>query len=245
MIRKINAATHSAVIAHDAIPGYMEAMAMELDAADAHELDGFQAGDVVTFRLSVDDARSWIDRLHKVGTASVPDEAPEAASLSTGALAPDCALVDSSGRAFRVADYRGQVLVVSFLFTRCPLPDFCPRLSTRLSELPAALAGAAERWHMLSVSFDPEYDNSERLAAYATHFGADPARWTFATGEERAVLDFGAAFGLSVARTTAGYEHNLRTVVIDPQGRVQRVFSGNTWTATELAGEVRRAMGTP
>src|SRR4051812_30087952 len=91
-IRKINLAAHSAVIAHEAIPGYMDAMAMELDAADARELERFQPGDVVTFRLSVNDARSWIDRLHKVGTAPVPP--PDIAEPARPANAPaaDCAL---------------------------------------------------------------------------------------------------------------------------------------------------------
>src|SRR4051794_12337554 len=120
-IRKINLASHSAVIAHEAIRGYMEAMAMELDAADAHELDGFQSGDVVTFRLSVDDTRSWIDRLRKVGTVALPPPEEKAESaLPPNAPAPDCALVDSAGRRFRVSDFRGQALVVSFFFTRCP-----------------------------------------------------------------------------------------------------------------------------
>ena len=243
-VRKVNPSTHSVVIAHEEIPGYMAAMAMEFDARAPHELEGLQPGDVVTFRLSVDAERSWIDQLHKVGVGAVVGSAlPEPEPpLAAGVVAPDCALVDVSGRRFHVADYRGQVLVISFIFTRCPLPDFCPRLSTRFSELPAALSGAGERWHMLSISFDPAYDTSERLAAYATRFRADPARWIFATGEESDVLAFGAAFGLAVERTDAGFQHNLRTVVLDPAGRVARIFSGNTWTTSELAAEVQRAM---
>jgi protein SCO1/2 len=245
-IRKINLGTSSAVIAHEAIPGYMEAMAMEFNVAGEHELEGLQPGDVVTFRLSVEPARSWIDQLHKVGTAPIAAGLPEPESaLATHTPAPDCALVDSGGRHFQVTDYRGQVLVISFIFTRCPLPDFCPRMSSRLAELPGALSDAGARWHLLSISFDPEYDTPERLAAYGAGFGADPARWTFAMGEERAVLEFGAAFGLAVQRTGAGFEHNLRTVVIDPRGRVAHIFSGNTWTTAELAAEVRRAMTGP
>ena len=235
-----------AVIAHEMIPGYMEAMTMEFTADDAGEFAGVQPGDALAFRLHVTDERSWIDHVRKIdATLRVPSPPPPAADvLPPGAKLPDCALVDSRGDSLRLRDFRGRALAFTFIFTRCPLPDFCPRMNAHFAAAQRALAAAVPGadWHLLCISLDPEYDTPARLAEYALRYQPDAARWTFATGALAEIETLARACGLRVARGGALPEHNLRTVVINPDGRVRRVFAGNEWTPEELVAEMRQAI---
>ena len=251
VVKKVSAERRKAVIAHEAIPNYMDAMTMEFDVPDAADFAAMQPGGALAFRLSVTDTRSWIDHVRQIAdapgslilAASAADAAP-AGQLPPGAPAPDCALVDQRGAALHLADFKGRALAVTFIFTRCPLPDFCPRLSHQFEAVQRALAqpGADANWQLLSISFDPDYDTPARLAEYAAHFHPDAAHWIFATGARDEVRKFGGAFGLSVAGENAQLNHNLRTVVVDAAGRVQKIFAGNEWTAAELTAEMQRAM---
>ena len=245
VMRKIDAQRGKAVIAHDAITGYMEAMTMEFDVADAESLTALMPGDAITFRLTVNETRSWIDQLRKTGRgeiAAVPTT--DMGSLPPGAPLPDCALVDQRGGAFRLSDFKGRALAFTFIFTRCPLPDFCPLMNRNLAEVQRELSadGADANWHLLSISFDPEYDTPARLAEYARPYETDDAHWTFATGALEDIGKLGGAFGLMVARNGGQIDHTLRTVVVDAAGRVQKIFAGNDWKAAELIGEMRKAM---
>ena len=245
VLRKIDAQRGKAVVAHDAIAGYMEAMTMEFDVADGESLAVLQPGDAVAFRLSVTEARSWIDRLRKTGhtgIAAVPTT--PAGSLPPGALLPDCALVDQRGEAFRLGDFKGRALAFTFIFTRCPLPDFCPLMNRNLAAVQRDLSADPSRanWHLLSISIDPAYDTPMRLAEYARLYLGEAGQWTFATGEPTEIHKFGEAFGLTVARNGQQIDHTLRTVVVDAAGRVRKIFVGNGWQSGELLDEMRRAM---
>ena len=245
VLRKVDAKRRKAVIAHDAIAGYMEAMTMEFDVAEGEPLAALVPGDTIAFRLSVTDARSWIDQMRKTGHTEIAALSTTATgSLPPGAPLPDCALVDHRGAAFRLGDFKGRALAFTFIFTRCPLPDFCPRMNRNLAEVQRELSadGAGANWHLLSISFDPEYDTPARLAEYARPYIGDGGHWTFATGETGDIQKLGEAFGLAVARDGKKVDHTLRTVVVDPAGRVQKVFTGNEWKPAELIDEMRRAM---
>lgn len=232
-----------ALIAHEAIEGYMDAMTMEFDTADAAEFRDLLPGDVITFRLSVTDDRGWIEHARKVGhTAPLPP--PETLeSLPPGSPLPDCAFTNSRGETQRLSDFKGRALAFTFIFTRCPFPDFCPLMNRNFMAAREALAaGTRTEWHLLSLSFDPDYDTPERLATYAAPYRPDPAHWTFATGRAEEIRGLGKAFGLAISSTGVSTDHNLRTVVVDAAGRVQKVFVGNAWKADELVSELRRAM---
>jgi protein SCO1/2 len=153
-------------------------------------------------------------------------------------------LKDSHGTPLRLRDFQGRALAFTFIFTRCPLPDFCPRMNAHFAAVQRALAAAAPdaKWSLLCISLDPAYDTPARLAEYATRYGPDAARWTFATGALADIEKIATACGLQVARGGALPEHNLRTVVVDAAGRVQRTFTGNEWTPEELTAEMQRAM---
>ncbi len=161
-----------------------------------------------------------------------------AAELTVGDLVPDCGLIDQHGKPFQLSQFKGQALAITFIFTRCPLPDLCPRMTANFIAVQRELA-KDKNWHLVSMSFDPEHDTPAILDAYAKAHAADANHWTFATGK---VVEFGSLFGLKAVVKEGLLDHNLRTVVIDATGRVQHVFKGNEWTAQELVWELRKAM---
>ena len=240
VLQKMDLAGRKAVIALEEIPGYMAAMTMEFDVPDAAAA-ALERGDVVSFRLAVTPTHGWIERLAKVGHTELAPEPPRAV-VEPGAALPDCALVDERGQRFSLGECRGRVLAFTFIYTRCPFPDFCPLLANRFGEVQRALAGAGDGWRLLSITIDPARDTPAELAAYARRVGAVEGRWRFATGEPAELEKLGAQFGITIVREGAVLNHNLRTVVVDAQGRVRRIFSGNDWPAEELAAEMRRAM---
>ena len=164
-----------------------------------------------------------------------------------GASVADAAFVDQSGRDAAALDWRGKTLAVTFVYTRCPLPDFCPLMDRNFAavqQIPASRTSAAGRIHLLSVSFDPAYDSPKVLAAHAKKAGARPDAWTWLTGEQDAVDAFAAQFGVSIIRDDRPMQeiiHNLRTIVIDRSGRVVKIYNGNDWKAEELLATLRAA----
>jgi protein SCO1/2 len=139
---------------------------------------------------------------------------------------------------------------VTFLYTRCPLPEFCPTIEAHLAAV-QDLIRHDERLtgvRILAVTLDPEHDTPAVLAAHARDRRADPAIWRFASGSPAAIDVFGRQFGLAVTRSSAepsGLEHNLRTVVLDPDARIVAVLTGADWTATKAAALLRTAAGHP
>ncbi len=239
VLQKADATGGRAVIAHDEIPGYMMAMTMEFTAAQPAELAGLVPGDVLTFELRVTERESRIAQVRKVGHTAPRATTP--APDVTSAMLPDVALVDEHGRPFRLADTKGGALALTFIFTRCPLPDFCPRMNAHFAAVQRALATSTGKWRLLSVTMDPAYDTPARLAEYAMRYQPEQ-RWSFATGEVTEITKLTTALGLETKGEGAALTHNLRTVVVDATGRVRRIFIGNEWQPDELVAEMQRAM---
>ena len=169
----------------------------------------------------------------------------ETKNLSVGDAAPDCEFIDQDGKVLSLHQFRGQALAITFIFTRCPLPAYCPRMTNNFRAVQQELASdktTAADWHLLSLSFDPEHDTPEQLSAYSKTSRAEPSSWTFATAKEGVVKAFGSAFGLTAPLEDGLFNHNLRTVVLDRSGHVQHIFKGNEWTAKDLIWELRKAM---
>ncbi len=250
VLRDIRANGTKALIAHEDIPGYMEAMTMLLDVRDTNELAGVQPGDQITFRMLVTDDDGWIDRVKRTGlnvSPSQPLDSPPAVipeELEVGAPLPDCVLTNQLGQTIRLSDFKGRVLAFTFIFTRCPFPTYCPRMNNNLATAQKQLlaANTGTNWHLLSISFDPDFDTPAQLARYATGYGYNPAHWSFATGSTDEIRKLGVNFGLTFVREGASINHNVRTVVVDAAGRVQKVFAGNEWQPAELVEEMKRAM---
>jgi protein SCO1/2 len=239
-------------IRHEEIRGYMAAMTMPFEVKDTNELAGLGPGDVVTFRMLVTADDGWIDRVKKVGfDASVASRERDAVrvvklvkELEVGDEVPDYELINEFGRRVRLSEFRGRAVGLTFIFTRCPYPTFCPRQSKQFAEAAARLAsdpGAGTNWHLVTVSFDPAHDTPEVLRAYARELGYDPARWSFVTGSQVDVDALTEQFGVLVGRDGELFSHNVRTAVVGPKGRVFRIFAGNTWSVDALVEALQEA----
>jgi len=241
-------------IKHEEIPGYMPAMTMPFDVRDTNELTGLQPGQRVSFRLLATDTEAWIDQVQKLGDAtnSIPTNsfvrlARDVEPLQIGDALPDYRLVDQFGEQIRTSQFKGRALAITFLFTRCPYPTFCPLMANHFEEVQQLfikMSNAPTNWHLLTISFDPDFDKPEVLKGYAETHHYDPAHWTFATGDLVDITAIGEQVGLTFWHDTNGsISHNLRTVVIDAGGRVQKIFEGNAWTVAELAEEMVKGAG--
>jgi protein SCO1/2 len=248
VLKSIDLEHHQATIAHEAIAGYMPAMTMTFDVPDSELLKTLQPGDLLHFRLSVRGTSAWIEQVRKTGTASSPDFAPATAipspQLAAGDLLPDIDLINSAGQSLHSRDFRGQALAITFIYARCPLPTYCPLLNRNFQEAQTLLTrmGNGNHWHFLSVSLDAAHDSPDVLANLASAYGADAQHWTFVTAPEEKVRLLGHSVGLEFNTSGPQISHNLRTVVLDPAGRIRQIYRGNSWTPQELAAEIRAAM---
>ena len=241
----VHAERDEVLLRHDDIPGFMPAMVMPFPVRNERLLQGLQPGDLVKGLLVVSDEAARLEALERTGFRPLP---AEAAAVSEGALAPgsdvpDVRLLDSEGRERRLSSWRGRALALTFIFTRCPLPEFCPAMDRRFAELADLVRsdpGLRGSVLLVLISFDPAFDTPEVLRRHARRLEADPETWVFATGEAKDVEAFGEAFGLSVARE-GGITHTLRTAVVDASGRLVKVYRGADWTPADLARELRGA----
>jgi len=244
------------VIQHEAIPNYMPAMTMPFEVHDTNELRGLQPGDIITFQMTVNDTNGWIHHISKL-TAAKPTALPSRAGvfithdvepLDIGDPLPDYHFTNEFGQAVSTAQFRGQPLVFTFFFTSCPFPLFCPLLSSRFEDTQKkllALTNAPSKWHLLSISFEPETDTPEVLKHYAERYHYDPAHWSFVTGDMIDIISISDQVGEQFSRSPeTGVSHNLRTVVVDAQGRIQKIYHNNDWTADDLVAEILKAAKT-
>jgi protein SCO1/2 len=237
----------------------MPAMTMPFDVRDTNELAGLEPGQAVEFRLSVADTEAWIDQIRRVsatssnatgsnvaGTPPTTRLARDVEPLLPGDPLPEYVLTNQFGSRFSTRDFKGQALALTFLFTRCPYPTFCPKMAAEFQAAQQKLLAqpGVTNWQLLTVSFDPEYDKPAILKTYAEAHGYDPRHWTFATGALIDITALGEQFGLAFWRAPdLSISHNLRTAVVNPAGRVQQVFEGNTWTSDELVSALVAAAG--
>jgi cytochrome oxidase Cu insertion factor (SCO1/SenC/PrrC family) len=162
--------------------------------------------------------------------------------VKTGDTVPDSAFVDQRGQAFSLRDFRGQSVVLAFIYTRCTDIRECPLVSGKFAALQRLFRGAPV--HLVQVSLDPSFDRPRILAAYARRFDADPTRWTFATGDPTTVLNFVDQFNVTAfPDARLGVIHSERTVLIDPSGVVRNMLDDIAWSPSEIVSEVRHDEG--
>lgn len=256
VVTEVFSAEKKVTIKHDAIPGYMQAMTMPFDVKDTNELANLSPGDSVSFRIVIENNKGWIDQIRKTGkminiplTSGPLRSVRDVDALNEGDLLPDYHLTNQLGHAISTAQYRGQALAITFLFTRCPYPNYCPLMANNFAAVQKKLLGtpnAPTNWHLLTVTFDPEFDTPEILRQYAEMHHADPARSTYATGSLTDITALGQQFGLAFWKEQGGIiSHNLRTIIIDASGRVQKIFIGNEWQPEDLVAEITKAAAVP
>jgi protein SCO1/2 len=237
-------------IKHGDIRGFMPGMTMPFKVRDARLLEGRSAGDLVTATLVVEEADAFLSSVERTGHAPLTEAPPLVARMdivAPGDRAPDVRLADESGAARALSEWRGRAVAVTFVYTRCPLPDFCPRMDRQFAAVQREVL-ADEKLRggvsLLSVSVDPGFDTPQVLAAHARRAGADPRVWRFVTGDPEAIRAFASRFGVSMmtaAEDGTGITHNLRTAIVGPDGTIVQIFSGTEWTPGELLDSLRRA----
>ncbi len=245
VLKSLDVDHRQAVIAHDEIRGYMAAMTMSFDfhESEAAAFRELQPGDAIAFRLSVAGDEAWIDRVQKrAGETPAPLDPPRPGDRLRlpGDAMPDIALIDQYNKSRRLSDFHGAAVAVTFIYTRCPLPTYCPLVGRNFHVAEALLQKLAPEgnWRLLSISLDPEHDDAPALEAYARQQGANEQDWVFANADAAALAPAAVAIGLQFTRQAGQITHNLRTVVLDRDGRIRKIFEGNRWTPQELAAEV-------
>lgn len=254
LVRELPADGQTVVVRHEEIPGFMPKMTMSFDVRDTNELRGLKAGDAITFIVKATEEDSWIEKIRLAATNDLaplpPSDPPSAALLHVaqmkpGDVLPDAELLSEDGHTIKLSRFSGQALAFTFIFTRCPLPDYCPRMNqhfNRARELLLKQSGGPSNWQFLSISFDPEFDKPGVLSRYAYSYrGKSADRWLFAAAPTNVMASFANQLDFRFANEGGSFLHNLRTVVLDPQRRIHRQFDGNKWKAEELAQAMAEA----
>jgi protein SCO1 len=248
IVKELEADGKTVVIHHEAITNYMAAMTMPFEVQDTNQLRGLSAGDSITFRLVVTPTHGWIEDVTKVGSSPTKPALPEAihisralAPLDEGDLLPDYQFTNELGQAVRLSQFKGRVLALTFFFTSCPFPDYCPRMTQNFAEADkrlSSMTNAPAQWQLLSISFDPANDSPARLRSYAETAHYDPRHWSFLTGDETQIGSLADQLGENYWHEGASIGHNLRTVVVDSKGRIRKIFAGNKWAVNDLVQEM-------
>jgi protein SCO1/2 len=241
-----------ATIKHEKIPGYMAAMTMDFSVRDTNALAGFAPGDEISFTLVVTADDDWIENLQRTGKSAAVSGPPGwhavEPELAVGDTLPDYEFTSETGRMVRLSDFCGRAVAFTFFFTSCPLPEFCPRMNKNLAEARKLLltdSNAPANWQLLSISFDSTFDQPLILASYAGIYrGTNTDRWLFAVASSNTLASLAPKVDLNFWRANGSISHNLRTVVLDGNGKISKQFDGNDWTAQELADAIREAAKT-
>jgi protein SCO1 len=242
----------TATISHQDIVGYMPAMTMPFKIKNDADLGMLKPGDEVTGDLVVDETSSWLEisTITEGGgplspTAEVPGEP------KPGDEVPDFALTNQDGKRIHLAQYRSQALALTFIYTRCPQPDQCTLMSNNFAAIEKELQKQPEvyqKTHLLSISFDPEYDTPKVLRSYGashTERYSDESfqHWEFATGSSDEVKGIAQFFGFRYYHDTASGNdevmHTLRTAVISPEGKLVKLYRGNEWKPEEVLSDLK------
>jgi len=253
----IDGQAQTALIDGDAIPGFMEAMAMSYKIRPASALGQLAAGDMIAADVVVvqpgggDDGVSeyWLENVKVTGHGKEP-QAKSASSVhfpAPGDAVPDFSFTNQSGKRVSLSQYHGKTLVITFIYTRCPFPDFCPRMSSKFAEIYKQLGSnpALVKTQLLSVSFDPEHDTPKVLRDYGfsvaqTHDSVLFNRWQFAAPKPADLPKIADFFALTVKPEGGMITHNLSTAVIGPDGKIVKWYHGSDWQVSDLikdAGE--------
>jgi protein SCO1 len=250
-----NAATGEVTLNHDAIPGFMDAMTMPYKLKDPGILSELHSGDLLTANVLVPrdpNADVLLDQIVVIAQGK-PDYRPAVSYHvpAPGDAVPDFSLRNQDGRRIQLAQFKGKALLITFIYTRCPRPDFCPRVTRNFAEVNKELAGLPAvyaKTQLLCVSFDPEHDTPERLRAYgAQYIGSDAAgafdHMEFAVPQAPVVKQMAQYFDVGLSDAADGsITHTLSTTLIGPDGKVVRFYPGNEWTVDQIAGDVKELL---
>jgi protein SCO1/2 len=250
----IDSQSQTALIDGDAIPGFMDAMAMPYKVKPDSILNHLLPGDSISADVLVQrDADSevppdyWLENVKVIGHAA-PASANSPRLPAPGDDLPDFSFTNQSGKRISLQQYRGNILLVTFIYTRCPFPDFCPRMSSNFAEIYKQLSAnpALAGTHLLSISFDPEHDTPKVLRDYAftvahTHDPALFKRWDFAAPTAADLPKIADFFALAIKPEGGLITHTLSTAVIGPDGKIVKWYHGSAWQVSDLIKDAAAA----
>ncbi len=237
-------------IQHEDIPNFMPSMTMPFLTRDQNEIADLKLGDAISFQVTVSKSDFWIDRVKKIAREDVDVRDPKPTStldnqssrLKEGDAIPAFSLTDQNGKHITTDTFRGQPFVLTFVFTRCAIPNFCPRMTSNFSELQDLIKAAGDsvaKTRLLSITLDPVFDTPEVLKQYGASSNEDSDVWAFATGDPKQVDALTEAFSVYRKTESGTLSHGLATTLIDPNGKILKIWRGNAWTAPEVISEIR------
>lgn len=243
---------HLVTISHEDVKGYMPGMTMPFTVPNDSDLQMLVPNAEVTATLVVDGSQSWLENLFvvvKQGETGAATAAP-AMQAKEGDEVPDYVLVNQDAKEIRIRNYRGKALLLTFIYTRCPLPEFCTLMSNNLAQIDRKLGEDSQLYaktHLLSISIDPAYDKPEVLrsygAAHTERYEKETfAHWEFAAGTDEQVKDIAQYFGLRYFPENDQIIHSLRTAIIAPDGKLVKVYTGNEWKPEEVVEELKKTV---
>ena len=254
-IVSVDPATNEVVLAHDAVPGFMEAMTMPYKLGVPAALGELHPGDIITARLLVEKDSDGeyhnpsLDRIVTVGQAK-PDYVPakQYHVPTVGDVVPDFKLLDQSGKTLTLNQFKGKALLLTFIYTRCPLGDFCPKMSRNFAAINTALAADKPLYagtDLLSISFDPVYDKPAVLKSYGAAYTGKYTQetfdhWQFAAPSPGELPKVEQYFNVGVTGSNATLTHSLSTVLIDPAGKIAAWYPGNDWKPADVVAMMRQ-----
>ena len=247
LVIRVDLEQRTMLVSHRAIKGYMPGMTMSFHVAPKENLAKLTPGSRIDFELRVDKHTSVahklkprVTRLEGINGEEIKVP-PPANKIAIGEKLPDFTLTDQSGRAVRLSDFVGRVIAIDFIYTRCPLPDVCPRLSANFAYLAKHLRG--RDLALLSITIDPAYDRPTVLAEYARRWQADGENWRFLTGPTDDVAKVAGLFGLVYWPEEGSITHTAMTAVIGRDGRLVALVEGSSYRAEQLRDLVEQTLG--
>jgi protein SCO1/2 len=246
-VLKVDPATSTLTVSHEQIPGYMDAMVMPFTVRDPKEVADVRPGDRIAFRLNVKNNRTLIENVQLLSAAPADLGLLNTPAVSTlvkiGAPMPDFTLTNQDGQPVSLSSLRGRVVAVTFIYTRCPLPDYCPRMITNLQAVERRFPDRVNKdLALVAVTFDPQFDTPERLKEYAQFFKSDKPGWQFLTGSVQDVTRVTSFFGVEFWPEEGLITHTLQTAVIDKEGKLAAQAEGKDYSGKQLADLVGLAL---
>ena len=248
LVLEVDPAASTLTVSHDPMPGYMDAMVMPFTVRNPKQIADVRPGDRIAFRLNVRDERSWIDRLQLLSAAPSDAGLTQSPAVSilvpVGSEVPDFTLANQDGEPVSLSSLRGRVAAITFIYTRCPLPDYCPRMITNLQAIERRFPERVGKDLVLAaITFDPQHDTPQRMKAYARAFQADRPGWQFLTGSVEDVSRVCARFGVEFWPEEGLITHTLQTVVIDREGKLVASVEGKDFSAKQLTDLIALVLG--
>lgn len=235
-------------IAHEAVKDYMPGMTMPFTVRNKSDMQMLVPKAEVTATLVVDGSQSWLEDLFVVVKQDAGAPLADVPQAKEGDEVPDYTLVNQDAKPIRLKNYRGKTLLLTFIYTRCPVPDYCTLMSNNFAQIERQLGQDPELYaktHLLSISIDPAYDEPKVLRSYgAAHTeryqNETFAHWEFATGTNEQVKEIAQYFGLRYFPEKDQIIHGLRTVIVNPEGKVAKIYTGNEWKTEEVVEEIKK-----